>query len=147
MSLPDRLPYSYIDGMERMRTATRYLRLVVAGLFALLSPLQAPAMVFAWAGAAVPSHHATLASSHPEHTVHHHSHPQTSDVTDGQDLTGDIHGAPLCHSVGCCTGLAAIDVGAPTTIYLSLGLLDAAPEAALVPASPDPADPPPRLQA
>jgi hypothetical protein len=98
----------------------------------------------------MPLHHAAPVPPHHQHEVHDHSHaPNMTDVQDVvevPDTADDMHSGLFCHSVGCCTGLAALDVWAPTASYIPLGTLDVAVPAALVSAFLDPADPPPRLQ-
>jgi hypothetical protein len=127
------------------------LRLAVAALFALLNLLQLPAMAFAWAGTVVPPQPAALVSSHHQHEAHNHRHSpnmtDVQDVTDVQNMAGDIYRVPPCYSVACCTGLAAPGVEVLAASDLPLGPLDVAAPTILVPAFLDPADPPPRLRA
>lgn len=127
--------------MQSMRTLTSRLRLAMAGLFAVISLLQTPSMVFAWSDAA-PTHHADSTISHV-----HHGAMQLSHEHDSQDTGDASYNLPACHVVGCCIGLDSGCVGAPAALYHPLGLVDTAPTRTMTPASPEPADPPPRLQA
>jgi hypothetical protein len=113
------------------------LRLALAGLLAVVSLLQMPSMVFAPAGAAEIAiashdHNERLQPSHDHHA------PGTTD---------DAQGAPACHLIGCCLAISPSGCSAPSALYRPLGPLEAAPARAMVPALPDLADPPPRLQA
>jgi hypothetical protein len=124
-----------------MRTLASRLRLVVAGLFAVVSLLQTPSMVFAGSGAP-PTHHAGATVLHVHHGAMQRSHEQ-----DTQDTADASYGLTACHVVGCCLALGFSGCGAPIALYLPIGSLDAAPARPIVAAPPDPADPPPRLQA
>jgi hypothetical protein len=48
--------------------------------------------------------------------------------------------------MSCCIALAPSAVRAPTASHILLGVLDLVPARQLLPASPEPADPPPRLR-
>jgi hypothetical protein len=126
--------------MQPIRTSARWLRLALAMLFAVVTLIQVPAMAVAYATAparsvAVAPHDAHHHNSHSHHRDHA---PQASDSA--QD-------ASVCQAMGCC--VVAIDpavICAPAATCSLLGLVDIPPARVMLPAFPEPADPPPRLQ-
>lgn len=127
--------------MQPIRTSARSLRLALAALFALVTLVQVPAMAVAYATASARPMTATSldADDHGSHSHHRHDHtPATSDGA--QD-------ASLCQAMGCCViAIAPAAIGAPAATYSPLGLIDIPPPCVMLPAQPEPADPPPRLQ-
>jgi len=122
------------------------LRLALAGLVAAVSLLQMPSMVMAESGSVARQHGHSIAS-HNHHELapsHHRAHGGADSAV---DATGDAPSVPACHIAGCCLALNPVILGAPSTFCLALGPLALAVARVMAPAAPDPADPPPRLQA
>lgn len=131
--------------MGSFRTRMRCLRWVLAWLLAVAGVVHMPSVVMGWSGSAHQEHsvarsqHVALQSSHQ-----HHAHVIAIDVFDGVD---DAYGVLSCQAVGCCLALNLPAWAAPPAFDQLLGRFDAAPAEVMVPAPPDPADPPPRRQA
>jgi hypothetical protein len=133
--------------MGSFRTRMRWLRSALAGLVALVGVVQMPSMVMANSGSVVPQHGYSVAS-HSQHKTlpashQHHAH---GIVGDASDIADDAYGIPACHVAGCCLALNPVTCGVPSAFYLALGPVDMAAARVMVPALPDPAVPPPRLQ-
>jgi hypothetical protein len=126
----------------------RWLRLTLAGLVAVVSLVQMPSIVMAWSGSAA-SHHEHSIASHSNHATLQASHQHDAHGIAGDtfDAVDDAYAIPACHVVCCCLALNPVICGAPSAFYLALGRVDAAAARVMLPAPPDPADPPPRLQA
>jgi hypothetical protein len=134
--------------MQSFRTNMRGLRLALAGLVAVVSLLQMPSMVMAGSGAVARQHGYSVAShSHHETLPASHQHHAHGIVGDPWDITDDAHGTQACQVAGCCLALNPVVCGAPAAFYLALGPVDMDAARAMVPTLPDPAVPPPRLQA
>lgn len=127
--------------MQSMRTNAAWLRLALAGLFAVASLVQVPAMAFARTSG--PAHHTMASVLHADHEISHSTHHHHTQ----SDLDVDRSAAPICCVVGCCLAIGAVSIAAPAALLLLLGKIEAAPPRAMVAVLPDPADPPPRLQA
>jgi hypothetical protein len=124
--------------MQPIRTTARWLRLALAMLFAVVTLIQVPAMAVAYATA--PARPAAAAPHDAPHNSHsHRDHaPQASDSAQGESV---------CQAMGCC--VVAIEpavIRAPAATYCLLGLVDIPPARVMLPALPEPTDPPPRLQ-
>ena len=119
-----------------MRTLASRLRFIVAGMFAVISLLQTPSMVFAWSSD-LPTHHAGATVLHVHHGAMQLSHKHTQDTADAS------YGLAACHIVGCCLALSLSGGGAPIALYLPIGPLDAAPARPIVAAPPEPPSAPP----
>ena len=126
----------------------RCLRLALAGIVAVASLIQMPSMVMAKASSVAPQHdHSGSSHSHHEKLSPSHQHHALGTVGDAFDVTDDAHGIPECHVAGCCLALNPVICGVPSAFFLALGPLVLAAARVMVPALPDLADPPPRLQA
>jgi hypothetical protein len=124
----------------------RWLRSALAGLVAVVSLMQMPSMVMAMSGSVAPQHdHSVASHSHHENLPPSHQH-HTHGTVGASDVTDDAYGIPVCHVAGCCLALNPAICGAPSAFYLALGPLHLAAARVMVPALPDPAVPPPRLQ-
>jgi hypothetical protein len=133
--------------MQSFRTRMRGLRLALAGLVAVVSLLQVPSMVMARSGSVAPQQdHLVVSHSNHENLSPTHQHHAHGTVGDAVDVADDAYGIPACHVAGCCLALNPFICGAPSAFYLELGLVVMAAAHVMVPALPDPAVPPPRLQ-
>ena len=133
--------------MQSFRTRMRGLRLALAGIVAVVSLMQMPSMVMARSGSVLPQHdHSVASHSHRETLPASHQHHAHGTVGDASDVTDDAYGIPVCHVAGCCLALNPVICGTPSAFYLALGPVDMAAARVMVPALPDPAVPPPRLQ-
>src|SRR5262249_52594862 len=124
------------------RTTRKLLRAALAAVFGLMSLAHQPVMAFAKSNSASPCPPAGI-TAQAVHQHQHHQHstpavPQTSRASDG-----DIP----CSGLGCFQSLTPAPSLATVLYWLVLGrLLPAAPRG-MTAAQPDPAEPPPRLQA
>lgn len=131
--------------MGSVRTSARWLRLALAMLFAVITVVQAPTLALAWATKS--SESVTLAPSASHRHAHSDHHRHHADVAI-DDLDADVtYGDPLCQAMGCCwVAVNPAVVRSPAVVDLVLGLIDQAPARVMLPAFPEPADPPPRIQ-
>jgi hypothetical protein len=125
-----------------IRKRVRWLRVAWAALFAVSTLLQLPAMAFASTATAAPQE-ITNATQPTQAHQHHHQHDH--DHHDGTASDAGDNG-PSCFAVGCCFALGAVGTCQPAAAYIPLGTLARAPTRTMLPALPDPAVPPPRLQ-
>jgi hypothetical protein len=114
-------------------------------LFAVVAIVQVPAMAVACA-AKSPGRiiHASSADDHHSHLGHHQHH---ADVAVDVDDSGATHHASVCQAMNCCMAVDPAVVRSPIATDLLIGLIGQAAARAMLPAPPEPADPPPRLQA
>lgn len=128
----------YMPGMRRPRPAKALLRAAFAAMFAFVSLAHGPVMTFAQAHGAVYHQHHQVAAAHGQ--GHHH-----------HDVDVDAQSSPpasdaICFAVGCFASLASPAADNPDVIRTLAGKLSPPIVRALLPATMDPADPPPRLQ-
>lgn len=117
-------------------------------LFAVMTVTQVPAMAMA---CATKSQSVILAAAHVSHYAHSGDHQHHSDVA-ADNVADDVlnadaaHHASVCQAMGCCMALDPGVIRAPIAIDLLIGLIGPAPARVMLPALPEPADPPPRRQ-
>jgi hypothetical protein len=129
--------------MGSLRTSARCVRLALAMLFTLVTVIQMPTMAVACATKSSHPVAASLASHYHSHSGHHQYHADiATDVADA----GVMHDGSVCQAMGCCLALNPAITRTPVAMDVLIGLLDQAAERAMLPALPEPADPPPRLQ-
>lgn len=126
--------------MRRIRTLASRARSALAGLIAVASLMQMPAMVFAATGVA------TESSDLAAHINHHHHGLHPTHDNDTESTAGFAPAASTCQLAGCCIGIGTACVAAPTASERLLGTLQAALARVMVPTPADPTDPPPRLR-
>jgi hypothetical protein len=143
MSLPPMRDKNTMALMGSVRTSARWLRLALAALFAIGTMIQVPAMAIACATKSSQLVAASFADHHHSHSGHHQHHADVAtDVVDA-DVT---HDASVCQAMGCCMAIDPAVAPTPVAMDILIGLLDQAPARVMLPALPEPADPPPRLQ-
>lgn len=127
--------------MQAFRQASKWLHLALAVLFAAITVAQAQAMTIACVS--------PLAQSAAIPQIHHHADDAhtSNHGHDGQPASDATHDPTICHDMSCCVALGPARVAAPAVAFVSLGIVAAAPARTMLPAIPEPADPPPRLQA
>jgi hypothetical protein len=148
-----------------MRTppnSTLILRLVFAVLFGLASVVPVPLRalghsdavqhahaIAAPAAASAAGHHEDDATGHHHGSQHHHgSHLAAVPPAGDPPIAPDpANGAVSCHAAPCCLAVTQPAPSAPATILLLVGRLTVPPARVIVAVTPDPAVPPPRLQA
>jgi hypothetical protein len=137
-----------VRSMQPIRTAARWLRLGLAIAFVVATGMQVPAMAVACATGSVQHRPVSASSTDHDHHLHdNHSHSghqhQPGPIADIVDAAHDpVH----CYAMGCCMALDPSAAHAPAVVDILLGVLGLAPARVMLPALPEPADPPPRVQ-
>jgi hypothetical protein len=131
--------------MQSLRIMAPWLRLALAGLFAIASLIQVPSMALARSSAAAHSGTTPLGMVHHDMGAHAEHGMTHADHRDHAQASLDRDGVAACCSFNCCTLLTPISNQNPHAVFLLLGKMEASPSRTMVPALPDPADPPPRL--
>jgi hypothetical protein len=133
--------------MGSVRTSARWLRLALAMLFAVTTIMQVPAMAVACATKSSEPVAASFAAHHHSHSGHHQHHADIAADIAINVVDADVtHDDSVCQAMGCCLALNPAIARTPVTMDLLIGLIDQAPARVMLPAFPEPADPPPRLQ-
>lgn len=135
------------------------MRLVFAVLFGVMSVLPVPLRALGLPISVPHAHAATVPDSghslaaHRRHhgngaAGHHHGDHLGVPTSAGEPATlqPTDSGIP-CHSAPCCMAVTQPAPSAPATVLLLLGQLAFPPAQTIVAVTPDPAVPPPRLQA
>jgi len=146
--------------MRTRLTSRTILRLLFAVLFGVMSVVPVPLSAFAFPASlhahAAPAPDASQSAIH--HDTAHHGHggaahhhgdrlTATAPSADEPGATQPADGAMSCHAAPCCMAVPPAAPSAPATVLLLLGQLAVPPSRTIVAVAPDPAVPPPRLQA
>jgi hypothetical protein len=127
-----------MKSMQKLRTTGRLQRAALAALFGLMGLVHGPVMSVAKAGLASSSVTTAVVP-----TVHHPHQPPSP----AQDVPSAPTCDVVCHGLGCFQSLTSAAQAAPLAQSLAREQLIPAPARVMIPTLPDPADPPPRLQA
>jgi hypothetical protein len=139
-----------LNDMRPVPTAQRLIRAAFTALFGVMSLAHGPVMAAAHdtghhppaiERAAAPMHHA----GHHHHEMDHAKDHMMPDPAEQPEAPASE--STTCNSFACFLAVASPSVGAPAAAFILLGQLTAYPPRAGSPAVPEPADPPPRLQA
>jgi len=126
--------------MRSLRTTGPLFRALLAVVFGFMSLAHVPIMSFANAST-MPRHHVSSIAA-PAHS--HHQHQQHLALPGSAALPD---GTGICTGLGCFQAVSPASVCAPVAYFSPAGKLVPASAVTMSPAMPDPAVPPPRLQA